>query len=312
MDGAAVASCAADSSEAFIILVLGSGSFSSGLSVFSTVTSRSGLSDSTGVSFGRSTSFSVAFCSTTGGEGADASLSGPGGNSEGVVWVEASSNAISMPGAPRSSSSGSVMRQSQRPQNRDERSRQKPLQISRCFYAGSGLQGTTRSTSFVSALLAPRGRDNLVGRCTAFQCNERDLGVAAEAEYFEHVHHVAVRYGAIRSQKYAAILVRIFVVECSHQVDPFYRRFTDCNRKIGLDRYVSWLVGLCMRDRAGGWKVNREIDGRERRRDHEDNEQNQHDIDKRRDVDFVGFAENVFVVDICEGNAHELLRRAAH
>ncbi|MGA6998986.1 MAG: hypothetical protein WBZ22_22440, partial [Pseudolabrys sp.] len=44
------------------------------------------------------------------GEAADASLSGPGGNSEDAVWVEASSNAISMPGAPRSSSSGSFMR----------------------------------------------------------------------------------------------------------------------------------------------------------------------------------------------------------
>ena len=63
---------------------------------------------------------------------------------------------------------------------------------------------------------------------------------------------------------------------------------------------------------AGRRKIDRKIDSRERSCDHEDDEQNQHDIDKWRYVYFVGLVEIVFVVDICKSNAHELLRGTAH
>ena len=62
---------------------------------------------------------------------------------------------------------------------------------------------------------------------------------------------------------------------------------------------------------AGCRKFDANVDGGERRGDHEDDEKHQHHVDERRDVDFVGFGQIV----ICTGfsaqtRTHDLLRSA--
>ena len=75
--GVAVASAATDWSEgsAWIVAIFGSSSF--GFFVSAGETTRSGSSVSVGTAFGKSVCSTTAFCSTTAGEAAEASVSGP-------------------------------------------------------------------------------------------------------------------------------------------------------------------------------------------------------------------------------------------
>ena len=70
----------------------------------------------------------------------------------------------------------------------------------------------------------------------------------------------------------------------------------DRDREVGLDGDVGRLVRLLLRRRGRGRQIDRQVDGRERRRDHEDDQQHQHDVDERRHVDLVRLAEFVVVI----------------
>ena len=102
MVGVAVASAATDASRDRSGPSRLSDRLPSASSVSFGVTTRSGSSVSVGMSLGSSVCSTSAFCSTTAGEAADASVSGPTGRSVGSRCGAASSTPISIAGAPRS------------------------------------------------------------------------------------------------------------------------------------------------------------------------------------------------------------------
>ena len=76
-----------------------------------------------------------------------------------------------------------------------------------------------------------------------------------------------------------------------------HRILADRKRAIGLDGEKHRLVRPLLPLRGGRTgRFDRDIDGRERRRDHEDDQQHQDHVDERRDVDLVGLREIVAVV----------------
>ena len=140
----------------------------------------------------------------------------------------------------------------------------------------------------------------------AFERDQRNVAVAAGAQTFEHVHQLAIRDAAVGAQEDAAVLAFArHRVERAHQIDALDRRFADGDREIGFDGDVGRLVGLLLRHRRGGRQIDRQIDGRQRRSDHEDDEQHQHDVDEGRDVDVMRLAEFVaIVIEIAENSRH--------
>src|SRR5690606_29970379 len=64
---------------------------------------------------------------------------------------------------------------------------------------------------------------------------------------------------------------------------------SDREREIALDRKKYWLVRPWRGARRRGRQVDIDIDSRQRRCDHEDDEQHEHHVDEGRHVDFVRF-----------------------
>ena len=147
----------------------------------------------------------------------------------------------------------------------------------------------------------------------ALERDQLDLRIAAGAQDFQHVHHLAIGHRAIGAQKDEAILARVgHRIERTNQIDPLDRGFPDRHREIRLDADIGRLVRLLLRGRGRRRQIDRKIDGRQRCRHHEDDQQNQDDVDERRDVDVMRFREIAVVVEfgICDRSAHRLLRRA--
>ena len=81
-----------------------------------------------------------------------------------------------------------------------------------------------------------------------------------------------------------------------------HRIVADRQRAVGLDGEEHRLVGALLLLRGRGRQIDRHVHGRERRRDHEDDQQHQDHVDERRDVDLVGFREIVAVVSETDGH----------
>src|SRR5258706_5207298 len=145
-------------------------------------------------------------------------------------------------------------------------------------------------------------------------CDQRNLRVASGTQNLQHVHQLAIRHTAVREQENAAIVVGLTgCIERTDKIEPFDRGLADRNRQIGLYRYVERLIRLLLRARSRRRQINRQVDSRQWRRHHEDDQQNQHDVDEWRDVDLVGFWKFVVVIDTVEIRAIEAFAyRSSH
>ncbi len=74
----------------------------------------------------------------------------------------------------------------------------------------------------------------------------------------------------------------------------------DCQRQIAAHRQEDRLVRTRLRIRRRRREIDRNIHGRKRSRDHEDDEQDQHHVDERRDVDLMNLGESVLaLIEAC-------------
>jgi hypothetical protein len=106
-----------------------------------------------------------------------------------------------------------------------------------------------------------------------FEGHQCDLEVPAGAQKLKYIHQLAIRHGAVGTKEDAAVLSQInHSVERADEVDTFNGGLVDCNRKIGRDGHVDRLVRLLRGHRCRGRQVDRKIDRRQRRRNHEDDE----------------------------------------
>src|ERR1700728_461786 len=306
----AVSSVSTDSIEASACTAVIFGWSSSGFFVSLGATTRSGSSVSVGTALGRSVCSSTVFCSTTAGEAAAASVSGPTGKSVGSSRGAVNSTPISIAGAPRS------------------------VLLSGCIDVSASATPAAWIATAPSAAAIQTGRDKYRGRSRsdiapmppslfairrrrrggvvrhALERHEGDFGVPADAQALQHVHQLTVGHAAVGAQEDAAILaLSRDGVQRAYQIDASDLSLADGDGEIGFDRHIGRLVRLLLRDRRRGRQVDRQIDGRERRRDHEDDEKNEHDVDEGRDVDVVRLVEIVVVLDVADCSRHRSLRR---
>jgi hypothetical protein len=139
------------------------------------------------------------------------------------------------------------------------------------------------------------------------QSDQRDLQVACVAEEVHHVHQFAISNRAVGAQK-DALLAIVTRVPIENPLQRFARRriVSDCEREVALDGQEYGRVGSWLRLRVGHGQFDRHIDGGERRRHHENNEQHQDDVDERGDVDIRDFGD-IAVLRIFEGDRHKSL-----
>ena len=144
-----------------------------------------------------------------------------------------------------------------------------------------------------------------------FERDQLDLRIAAGAQDFEDVHQFAIGHGAVGAQEDVTFLAAVgHRVERAHQIDPLDQVFADRNREIRLDADIGRLVRLLLRGCGRGRQIDRQVHGRQRRSDHEDDQEDQNDVDERRDIDLVQFRKIAVVIEVgvCDRCAHRLLR----
>ena len=128
----------------------------------------------------------------------------------------------------------------------------------------------------------------------------RDLMVRDESVFMRTTKGLQQVHVIYRRKNPAVLALVSHLVERMHEVDPFDRGFADRDREVGLDGDVGRFVGPLLRRGARGRQVDGKVHGRKRRRDHEDDQEDEHDVDERRDVDVVHFAEFVVIVQVAE------------
>ena len=130
------------------------------------------------------------------------------------------------------------------------------------------------------------------------QSDQRDLEIAGRAQRVHHLHDVAIGHRAIGAQEDA--LVACCRRAPSRASTPAPSRGTgsspSASVRSALTVRKTGLSGRCCGCDGRGRQIDRHVDGRKRRRDHEDDQQHQDHVDERRDVDLVGFREIVAVV----------------
>ena len=174
--------------------------------------------------------------------------------------------------------------------SKDQRGRSRPQTEVAPSRTRDNSTGARRRHASWHRLLPVRG----IGRRRRLQADQRDLQIAGAAQQVHHLHQVAIGDRLVGAQEDARLLVALVLLS---SVAAKAGRGTPSRRATASDRPSavrnSGVSGPRRRRRGRARQIDLHIDGRQRRRDHEDDQQHQDDVDERRDVDLVDFLEIV-------------------